>query len=48
MTALPDYDSVMRVALDEARLSGADVPVGAVVLDASGAKVDLSDIDEAR
>jgi tRNA(adenine34) deaminase len=27
----------MRVALEEARLSGADVPVGAVVLDASGA-----------
>ena len=37
MTALPDYDAVMRVALEEARLSGADVPVGAVVLDASGA-----------
>ena len=37
MTALPDYNSVMRVALEEARLSGADVPVGAVVLDASGA-----------
>jgi tRNA(adenine34) deaminase len=27
----------MRVALEDARLSGADVPVGAVVLDASGA-----------
>ena len=39
MTALPDYDAVMRVALDEARLSGADVPVGAVVLDASGAMI---------
>ena len=37
MTASPDYDAVMRVALEEARLSGADVPVGAVVLDASGA-----------
>ena len=37
MTALPDYDAVMRVALEDARLSGADVPVGAVVLDASGA-----------
>ena len=39
MTALPDYDAVMRVALEEARLSGADVPVGAVVLDASGAVI---------
>ena len=39
MTALPDYDAVMRVALDEARLSGADVPVGAVVIDASGALI---------
>ena len=39
MTALPDYDAVMRVALEEARLSGADVPVGAVVLDASGAMI---------
>lgn len=39
MTALPDYDAVMRVALDEARLSGADVPVGAVVIDASGAMI---------
>jgi tRNA(adenine34) deaminase len=29
----------MRVALEEARLSGADVPVGAVVLDASGAMI---------
>ncbi|MCX6422351.1 MAG: nucleoside deaminase [Actinobacteria bacterium] len=29
----------MRVALDEARLSGADVPVGAVVIDASGAMI---------
>jgi tRNA(adenine34) deaminase len=37
VTASPDYDAVMRVALEEARLSGADVPVGAVVLDASGA-----------
>jgi len=37
VTALPDYNAVMRVALEEARLSGADVPVGAVVLDASGA-----------
>ena len=39
MTALPDYDAVMRVALDEARLSGADVPVGAVVIDASSALI---------
>jgi tRNA(adenine34) deaminase len=39
VTALPDYDAVMRVALEEARLSGADVPVGAVVLDASGAMI---------
>lgn len=39
MTASPDYDAVMRVALEEARLSGADVPVGAVVLDASGAMI---------
>ena len=39
MTALPDYDAVMRVALEEARLSGSDVPVGAVVLDASGAVI---------
>ena len=36
---MPDYDAVMRVALEEARLSGADVPVGAVVLDASGAVI---------
>ncbi len=39
MTALPVYDAVMRVALDEAQLSGADVPVGAVVIDASGALI---------
>jgi len=39
VTALPDYDAVMRVALEEARLSGADVPVGAVMLDASGAMI---------
>ena len=39
MTALSDYVAVMRVALEEARLSGADVPVGAVVLDASGAMI---------
>ena len=39
MTASPDYDAVMRVALEEARLSGADVPVGAVVLDASGTMI---------
>jgi tRNA(adenine34) deaminase len=34
----PGYAAAMRVALDEARLSleSADVPIGAVVLDASG------------
>jgi len=30
------YTDAMRIALDEARMSGDDVPIGAVVLDASG------------
>ncbi|HEX5630547.1 MAG TPA: nucleoside deaminase [Acidimicrobiia bacterium] len=36
-----DFEAVMRIALDEARLAAAhgDVPVGAVVIDASGAIV---------
>ncbi len=36
-----DFEAAMRIALDEARLAAAhgDVPVGAVVIDASGAIV---------
>jgi tRNA(adenine34) deaminase len=32
----PDWDDAMRLALREARRAAGDVPVGAVVLDASG------------
>jgi tRNA(adenine34) deaminase len=33
---MTSYDAWMTLALDEARLAGADVPVGAVVVSASG------------
>jgi tRNA(adenine34) deaminase len=31
-----DYETIMHLALDEARKSGLDVPVGAIVLDSTG------------
>ena len=31
-----DYETLMHLALDEARKSGSDVPVGAVILDSAG------------